>query len=168
VFTQYEDDLAVSCGLDECLVIQQQEADASFKRELADKDEQFTRFWRYCGLPKRPSHLSLDRDKFSTLLNPMAIMEEYKRNQGREVLNPPAVFEYSDSSAAAHYLADTAVNRNRAKARTELIDKAKSAFQESKTLTWHRLPPEQLKALMKKSHRRHNLNSLRMNGANHP
>jgi hypothetical protein len=41
------------------------------------------------------------------LLNPAAIVQQQRAQQQKEVLQPPAVFEYRDKGADPHYLQAT-------------------------------------------------------------
>jgi hypothetical protein len=69
----------------------------------------FTPAWRDTGLPLKPSHLQLDQGKMSgaRLVNPKAIMGQYKELKGKEVLKPPHIYEYNDTSIQANYLKNT-------------------------------------------------------------
>jgi hypothetical protein len=109
----------------------------------------------------------LDKSKLQTagLLDHRDLLSTIKAKYSKEVLNPPEVKEFSDSSAAPHYLAQTAANRNRALSRADLISKCKNSIAEGSAFKWHTFSPEQLRAELKANRERKILNSKRMNSA---
>jgi hypothetical protein len=86
----------------------------------------------------------------------------------KEVILPRTVFEYWDTSAAPHHLADTQANSNRAHMRQDLIERSKKMAEDSTFLKWNRLPEAEVKQLINASKHRRYLNGLRMGGARPP
>lgn len=72
---QCEADVTQQQQMERYLVERHDSAATSFAQELAAKDEQYTRFWQYTGLPMKPSHLRLDGSKLEGegLLDPGAL-----------------------------------------------------------------------------------------------
>lgn len=159
--------LEQSLQLEKYLKDQHTQADEAKEAEFSAKDEEFSRFWRYSGLPRVAPHLELDKSKLAAagLLDHRNIGDSMRAKYSKEVLNPLEVKEFSDSSAAPHYLAETSANRNRAKTHAGLISKCKKAIAEGKAFKWHTLPPDALQAALKANAKRHKLNQQKMNGA---
>lgn len=137
---------------------------------MAAKDKQYTRFWRYSGVPHVPAKLELDsaRMQGAGLPDLSVILQALRDHQRRTVLNPPVTKEFSDNTSLPHYLANTAANTNRERMRQDVIARCRKSIREGKAFTWHSLPQDELAAAMKSSRRRQKLSSLRMNGIRHP
>lgn len=88
--------------------------------------------------------------------------QEYQAIKGREVLNPPRVAEYADTSAEPNYLKVTQVLDIR-KTRTLSPERLESVKQISgKALTWHTLTAEEVAAKIHESEERRRQLSLKM------
>jgi hypothetical protein len=164
---QYVGEVARHGELEEYLLQQQRSAAASFDLELVRKDQQFTRFWRYTGLPVKQSHLALDPEKVASvgLIDSKSLMDVLHRARTKEVLNPPEIFEFNNAAAALHHLNQTAATLNRRAQCTGQIEQARSrSLQASGAFTWQKLPPQQLKELIKVSHERHKQTFQSMTG----
>ncbi|KXZ45748.1 hypothetical protein GPECTOR_51g734 [Gonium pectorale] len=89
-------------------------------------------------------------------------MEEYQAIKGREVLNPPRVAEYADTSAKPTYLKSTHALDVR-KMRTLSPERVSRIHQlASKQLTWHMLTPDEVAAKMEEAEERRRHLSLKM------
>lgn len=163
---QYGSDAAASRDLEGYLLERQATAAESFARELARKDAVFTRNWRQTGLPTAPSHLQLDASTVTDagLINPKTIMGAVLSERLREVCQPPAVSEYSDSAAAPHYLASTQTVDDRACTRKDTIEAGRQRCADSDNLTWKSLPAAEIGVLIKKSEQRRRRNGQKMTG----
>lgn len=164
---QCEKRIEESLQLEQYLNEQHDKADRDRAAEFDAKDKEFSRFWRYAGLPHVAPPLVLDKSKLQTagLLDHRDILHTLQAKLQKEILNPPELKEFSDSSAAPHYLTQTAANLNRAQTRAHLISKCKKSIAEGSAFKWNTLSPEMLRAELKASHDRALLNSKRMNGA---
>eukprot|EP00879_Flechtneria_rotunda_P026777 GHRR01028601.1.p1 GENE.GHRR01028601.1~~GHRR01028601.1.p1 ORF type:complete len:433 (+),score=169.13 GHRR01028601.1:372-1670(+) len=81
---------------------QQQEAEV-----LSAADAAYTPAWRQTGLPAKPLRSGSGNVRLlseAELLDPAAIMAQQHAHQQKEVLQPAAVFEYSNQEADPHYL----------------------------------------------------------------
>lgn len=167
---QAQEELQASLELEQYLIQQHEAVERATAADMESKDQQYTRFWRYSGVPHAPAKLELDRSRIrdAGLLDPTAAIQALKDAQERTVLNPPITKAFSDNSALPHYLANTAANRNRDSLRQDAISKCRKSIREGKAFTWHALPSEQLNAAIKASRRRQKLSSLRMNGTIRP
>lgn len=167
---QAEEEMQASLELEQYLIQQHEAAERATAADMEVKDQRYTRFWRYSGVPHAPAKLELDssRIKKAGLLDPTAAIQALKDTQRRTVLNPPITKEFSDNSALPHYLTNTATNRNRQSLRQDVISKCRKSIQEGKAFTWHALPSEQVDAAIKASRRRQKLSSQRMNGTSCP
>lgn len=69
----------------------------------------YTPAWRTAGLPAKASQLSMDPCWLSgsQLLDPAAIMARHRAQQQKEVVQPPAMFEYCNKEGDPHYLQET-------------------------------------------------------------
>ena len=163
---QYSSEISSRQELAAYLQQQQAQASTAHQQELDANDKLYTHFWRYAGLPPKPSHLTFDGTKTSAdhLLNPKAIMGAVQQVHSKEVLQPTQVFEFSDATAAPHYLQQTAANINRATMRAGLLQQAREAPLSSKSRTWRTLSPEQVKELIDVSHQRQKLSKRTMPG----
>jgi hypothetical protein len=164
---QCEAKIQESLQLEQYLKYQSAQAEQARAAEFDAKDEQFSRFWRYSGVPKTAPPLQLDKSKLAAagLLDHRDILDSMHANYSRDVLNPVQVKEFCDNSAEPHYLAETWANKNRAKTRAGLITKCKKAIADGKAFKWRNLPPEQMQDALNASVKRHKLNRLKMNGA---
>ncbi|EFJ49783.1 hypothetical protein VOLCADRAFT_104231 [Volvox carteri f. nagariensis] len=141
-----------------------EEAKEAEARALAKADEEFTPAWRNVGLPLKPSHLQLDHGAMAgaRLVNPKAIVQEYQAIKGREVLNPPRIAEYADTSAKPNYLKATQTLEIR-KTRTLSPERLVRVQQLSnKALTWHTLTAEEVAAKIEEAEERRRQLSLKM------
>eukprot|EP00198_Chlamydomonas_reinhardtii_P001982 XP_001691318.1 flagellar associated protein [Chlamydomonas reinhardtii] len=133
-------------------------------RALAKADEDFTPAWRNVGLPLKPSHLHLDHGAMAgaRLVNPKAIVQEYQAIKGREVLNPPRIAEYADTSAKPNYLKSTHAMEER-KMRTMSPDRtARIQALSARHLAWQTLTPEEVAAKMEEAEQRRRQLGLKM------
>ena len=164
---QYVEEIAQHGARAQYLQTEQQKAAVSFQQELDAKDEEFTRFWRYAGLPMRPTHLALAPKQLSKgkLLNPKGIGERLAQRQQHEVLSPAEVFDFNDATAAPHYLAQTQSNVNNGMSRKEKLERARARIATSPLVTWQHRTADEVKALLKANHSRQKANSNTMNGA---
>ena len=57
----------------------------------------------------KPSHLQLDAARMTgaRLVDPKSIMVQYQSLKTKEVLQPPHIYEYNDTSIQANYLKTT-------------------------------------------------------------
>ncbi|GFR52101.1 hypothetical protein Agub_g14614 [Astrephomene gubernaculifera] len=141
-----------------------EEAKEAEARALAKADEEFTPGWRNVGLPLKPSHLQLDGGTMAgaRLVNPKAIVQEYHAIKRHEVLNPPRIAEYADTSARPTYLKSTHTLDVR-KTRTLSPERLARVHQiAAKHLTWHTLTPDEVAARMEEAEERRRLLSLKM------
>lgn len=163
---QYAQEIEGRGNIEEHLASQQHEASLSFEHELACKDAAYTHRWRYAGLPVKPSHLRLDPEKLggAGLLDPKNIMSGHAEQRAAELLQPPPVHEFNDSTAAPHYLAQTAAAQTRAAAHSQVLERTAELRGECKQ-GWRSLPSEEVQALLQKSRARAKLASVTMNGA---
>ena len=163
---QCEQKIADSLQLEQYVKEQHDKADQDKAADFDARDQEFSRFWRYAGLPHVAPPLALDKSKLQTagLLNHRDIVDTIQAKFRKEVLNPPALKEFSDTSAAPHYLAQTAANLNRAHTRADLINKCKKSIAEGSAFKWHTLSPDMLRAELKASKDRELMNRKRMNG----
>ncbi|GIM02972.1 hypothetical protein Vretimale_7763, partial [Volvox reticuliferus] len=141
-----------------------EEAKEAEARSLAKADEEFTPAWRNVGLPLKPSHLQLDHRTMAgaRLVNPKAIVQEYQAIKGREVLNPPRIAEYADTTAKPNYLKATQtieIHKTRALSPERL---ARMQQISSKALTWHTLSADEVAAKIEEAEERRRLLSLKM------
>lgn len=166
---QCEKRIAESLQLEQYLKEQHDKADQDKAADFDARDQEFSRFWRYAGLPHVAPPLVLDKSKLQTagLLDHRDILENIQTKYRKEMLDPPQLKEFSDSSAAPHYLAQTAANLNRAQTRADMISKCKKSIAEGSAFKWHTLSPDMLRAELKASRDREILNSKRMNGTIH-
>ena len=141
---QCEEKIAESLQLEQYIKEQHEKADQDKAAYFDARDQEFTRFWRYTGLPHVAPPLVLDKSKLQSagLLNHCDIFDTIQAKFRKEVLNPPQLKEFSDSSAAPHYLAQTAANLNRAHTRADLISKCKKSIAEGSAFKWHTLSPD--------------------------
>ena len=141
-------------------------ADAAFATAMHRRDEAFTRFWRCAKLPLEPSMLQLSEAAVHAAgaVDPKEVMREVQQQRHKEVLSPTQVFEFSDNTAAPHYLAQTAVNHNRAAMRAHLIEQAKESMAASPLLSWSKLDAKEAQARIRASKRRQKLHSQSMPG----
>ena len=88
----------------------QQLAPPPSRLPLASPAAEFTPGWRAAGLPVKPSALRLDQQRLAAagLLDPLELRQRQSSHVQQEVLLPPRVFEYNDTSQAPHYLQSTA------------------------------------------------------------
>jgi hypothetical protein len=145
------------------LTKRQGECKASFDLELQGRDEEFTRFWRYTGLPMKASHLTLDSKKLAAhgLINPKDIMHSFKAHRQTEVLQPPPVHVFNDITVAPHHLASTHAGEVRAQA----VARKLALGQQKKLSSWTNFDVEQVQKLVKASKERQKQAALRMSGA---
>ena len=163
---QYDEQVGRHEALNVYLLAEQQAAVESFERELDRKDDDFTRFWRYAGLPIKPSHLALDTQQLqdAKLLDPKSIGIGLDAKHVKEVLRPAEVFEFNDACAAPHYLAQTQTILQRSRQRAKLVASARARIDSSPKATWAKLPEARRKELLKANHVRQKKNSVKMNG----
>ena len=149
--------------LQEYLVAKKAEAEEAEQKSLAQCDAEFTAGWRETGLPTKPSHLQLDAPLMSSarLVNPRAILGRHQSHKGREILQPPRVYEYNDTSIDPHYVKLTATLQNRREAiPEETLQRAKEISLKGRT--WHLLNDEELKKRIAESEERRRLQDLKM------
>ena len=149
--------------LQEYLVAKKAEAEEAEARASAQCDAECTPGWRETGLPTKPSHLELDAPLMSSarLVNPRAILGRHLSHKGREVLQPPRVYEYNDTSVEPHYVKLTAALQNRREAiPSETLQRAKEISMKGRT--WHLLDDEELKKRIEESEERRRLQDLKM------
>ncbi|KAG2495146.1 hypothetical protein HYH03_006754 [Edaphochlamys debaryana] len=141
-----------------------EEAKEAEARSLAKADEEFTPAWRNVGLPLKPSHLQLDHGAMAgaRLVNPKAIVQEYQAIKEREVLLPPRIAEYADTSAKPNYLKTTQAMEER-KTRTMSPERtARIDAISQKQLTWHSLTADEVAAKMAEAEERRKQLRLKM------
>ena len=139
------------------------EAEEAESRALALADADFTPAWREAGLPTKPSHLELDAPLMSSarLVNPRSILGQHQGHQGREVLQPPRVYEYNDTSIDPHYVKLTATLQMRREAiPAETLQRAKEISMKGRT--WHLLQDDELNKRIAESEERRRLQDLKM------
>lgn len=149
--------------LQEYLVAKKAEAEEEEAQALARCDEEFTPGWRETGLPTKPSHLQLDAPLMSSarLVNPRAILGRHQNHKGREILQPPRVYEYNDTSIDPHYVKLTTTLQNRREAiPSETLERAREISMKGRT--WHLLDDEDLKKRIAESEERRRLQDLKM------
>ncbi|GLC49027.1 hypothetical protein PLESTB_000174500 [Pleodorina starrii] len=141
-----------------------EEAKEAEARALAKADEDFTPAWRNVGLPLKPSHLQLDHGAMAgaRLVNPKAIVQEYQAIKGREVLNPPRIAEYADTSAKPNYLKGTHAMEVRQTRSLSPERLARAQAIAGKALTWHTLTADEVAAKMEEAEERRRQLSLKM------
>lgn len=171
----FDNTLVLQCGkriadsiqLEQYLKEQHATADQDKAADFDARDQEFSRFWRYAGLPHVAPPLVLDKSRLQAagLLDHQEILDTIQTKFRKNVLNPPQLKEFSDSSAAPHYLAQTAANLNRAHARADMITNCKKSIAEGSAFKWHTFSSDKLRAELKASRDREILNRKRMNGA---
>jgi hypothetical protein len=86
-----------------------QQAKQREQEALAAADAAYTPAWRQAGLPAKPAPSAVDAAVLdgAKLLDPAAIVHQQRAQQQKEVLQPPAVFEYCNKDGDPHYLQAT-------------------------------------------------------------
>jgi hypothetical protein len=159
---QFTNQVDAHNDLEQYLVKRQQESESSFDLELLCKDNEFTRFWRYTGLPIKASHLTLEPAKLAAqgLINPRDIMRSFKAHRQTEVLRPPPVHIFNDATAAPHHLAPTQAGMTRAEAAVQ-----KHVLRGQKEAScWAKMEMDQVQKLLKASKDRQKQAALVMSG----
>lgn len=95
------------------------------------------------------------------LVNPRAILGQHQGHHGREVLQPPRVYEYNDTTIDPHYVKLTATLQNRRDAiPEETMQRAREISMKGRT--WHLLEDDELKKRIADSEERRRLQDLKM------
>eukprot|EP00798_Chlamydomonas_sp_ICE-L_P024309 gene24309-9913_t len=166
ITTRFEKMRSLADELEQYLKTADQSAKESEFKALAQADEDFTPAWRNTGLPMKPSHLRLDQSKMEggRLVNPKSIMSQYEGLRQKEVLNPPKIYEYNDTSIEPNYLKMT----NTLKSRNAMISPEKTQRVQEATMknrTWHTLAEEEVKQRINQSEERRKIQDLKMPAA---
>ncbi|MEW5318142.1 MAG: hypothetical protein WDW38_009388 [Sanguina aurantia] len=161
-------------ALEQYLQAAQEEAREAEARCLADADAEFTPAWRDAGLPMKPSHLRLDPSKMEggRLVNPTTIISAYNQIKRKEVLQPPQVFEYNDTSVEPHYLRMTQGLQSSVTAvcgATQVRNQSLSADTLARVReaslaqrTWHTLSAEEVRGKMAEAEERRRALAVKM------
>ncbi|KAG1668832.1 hypothetical protein FOA52_004926 [Chlamydomonas sp. UWO 241] len=139
------------------------EAKEAEARALLQADAEFTPAWRNTGLPMKPSHLQLDPAKIAgaRLVNPKTIMGQYQDLKSKEVLKPPHIYAYNDTSIQSNYLKTTKNLENRTgMIKPETLSRAHDLSLKSRT--WHLMSDTEVSQRVAESEERRRVQDLRM------